>query len=211
MKLFSAEPSPFGRKIKLALWVLGMNDGVEIIQTKTADPDSENRKQNPLGKIPTLKTDAGPIYDSRVIIDYLNEKSGQNILIPASGDARAQVQTRSALMNGILDAAILMVYEGRMRPEGMQVQTVLDYQKDKIIRSLTYIQSLKPEYKKGKHPDIGDIGLACVVDYLDLRKVIDWRDYAPSLSGFMMSFSQDVPGYHETLPEGIAPASWRNL
>ena len=65
MKLFTAGPSPFGRKVKLALHVLGLHDQVEIIATDTSQPDSENRALNPLGKIPTLLTDEGPLFDSR--------------------------------------------------------------------------------------------------------------------------------------------------
>ena len=65
MKLFTAGPSPFGRKVKLALHVLGLQDQVEIIATDTSQPDSENRALNPLGKIPTLLTDEGPLFDSR--------------------------------------------------------------------------------------------------------------------------------------------------
>ena len=65
MRLFTAGPSPFGRKVVLALHVTGLQDQVDIIATNTAEPDSENRRLNPLGKIPTLVTDEGPLFDSR--------------------------------------------------------------------------------------------------------------------------------------------------
>ncbi len=210
MKLFSAGASPFGRKIKLALHVLNLTGDVQVIATDTSQPDSENRKHNPLGKIPTLLTEDGTvIYDSRVIIDYLNERGGGNILVPASGNDRVNVLTRAALMDGIMDAAILVVYEGRMRPEGMQVQSFVDYQRGKIERALAAIEAGKPVYSSGKTPNAAEIGLACVIDYLDLRGVVNWRDHAPSLTGYITEFSKAVPGYHDTLPEGIAAADWR--
>jgi len=209
MKLFSAGASPFGRKVKLALYVLDMINDVDIIATDTSQPDTENRKLNPLGKIPTLLTDEQPIYDSRVIMDHLDRLAGGNKLFPASGAERTKALTDAALMDGIMEAAILIVYEGRMRPEGMQVQSIIDYQRDKIIRALTAIEAGKPAYQSGAMPNAAEIALACVVDYLDLRAIIDWRQYAPSLVDYMMDFSKSVPGYHESLPEGVPAANWR--
>ena len=209
MKLNTAGPSPFGRKIKIALHVLSLKDTVELVMVDTADPSSENRRQNPLGKIPTLVTDEGAIYDSRVILDYLNELSEGHKLWPASGAGRHQTLTRAALMDGAMDAAILIVYEARMRPADMRVESFVSYQRDKIIRALEYIKAHLEDYQNGAQPDAADIGLACLIDYLDFRQQLNWRDYAPSLEGWMMKFAADVPGYHDTLPEGVSPASFR--
>ena len=159
MRLFTAGPSPFGRKVVLALHVTGLQDQVDIIATNTAEPDSENRRLNPLGKIPTLVTDEGPLFDSRVILEAIDRFAGGDRLLPAVGPKRTTVQTRIALIDGIMDAAILIVYEGRMRPEGMQVQSVLDYQRGKIERSLAYLEDQALQYNKGKNPDAADIGL----------------------------------------------------
>jgi glutathione S-transferase len=209
MKLFSAGPSPFGRKVKLALHALNLFNEVEIIATDTSKPDTENRKQNPLGKIPTLVIDDTAIFDSRVILDHLDGMAGGNKLFPASGSARTEVLVRAALYDGIMDAGILIVYEGRMRPDGMQVQSVIDYQRDKIIRSLKAIEASCLSYKSGNMPNAAEIGLACAVDYMDFRELADWRTHAPSIEQFMMDFAASAPGYKQTLPEGIADAPWR--
>ena len=210
MKLFSAGASPFGRKVKLALHVLSLEAEAEIIPTDTSQPDTENRKQNPLGKIPTLISEGMAIYDSRVILDYLDGKAGGGKLFPAGGTERARTLIQAALTDGMMDAAILIVYEGRMRPEGMQVASILDYQRGKLERSLQALEAKSITYNNGASPDAGEIGLACVLDYLDLRAIIDWRALAPSLQAYMTVFAASVPGYHDTLPDGIPDAPWRN-
>jgi len=210
MKLFTAGPSPFGRKVALALHVLGLDEQVDIVATNTADPDSENRALNPLGKIPTLLTDEGPLFDSRVILEALDRFSGGNQLLPADGPERAAVQTRVALIDGILEAALLIVYEARLRPEDMQVQSVLDSQRQKIERGLAYLDSLDLTYSNAGTPDASDIGLACALDYLEFRQVADWQALAPSLVGWITDFAAAVPGYKQTLPDGIADAPWRS-
>ena len=209
MKLLTAGPSPFGRKIQIALDVVGLTDKVELVAVDTSAPDSENRKLNPLGKIPTLVADNNAIFDSRVIIDYLHQNASASSLIPADNAARTRVLTRAAMMDGILDAAILVVYESRMRPEDKYVESFVDYQRGKIIRSLALLESEKPVYNKGASPDIADITLACVIDYLDFRKQVNWRDHAPSLESWITGFAASVPSYHPSLPEGIDPAPWR--
>ena len=209
MKLFSAGPSPFGRKVKIALHVLSIMTDVEVIATDTSQPDSENRKQNPLGKIPTLLADAKAIYDSRVILEYLDNRAGGAKLFPAHEPERTDILVQAALADGIMDASILIVYENRMRPEGMQVASVLDYQRGKIERSLHALEAQSLVYDNGTMPNAAEIGLACVIDYLDLRAILDWRVHAPSMQGFMTAFAASVPGYHETLPEGIPDAPWR--
>lgn len=209
MSLFTADPSPFGRKVALALHVTGLQDQVELIATDTADPNSENRRLNPLGKIPTLVTDEGPLFDSRVILEALDRLAGGNRLLPAAGPKRTTAQARIALIDGIMDAAVLIVYEGRLRPKGMQVQSIIDYQQGKIERSIAYLEGQALRYDKGKNPDAADIGLACLLDYLDLRQVFDWQVAAPSLVNWITDFATSVSGYKDTLPEGIASAPWR--
>lgn len=208
MILNTAGPSPFGRKIKIALSVLGRSD-VEFVTVDTADPNSDNRKQNPLGKIPTLITEHGPLYDSRVIIEYLHDVAENSPLIPVQQPERSLVLRQSALADGMMDAAILVVYETRMRPEDKYVESFVDYQRQKIIRGLEYLEAQNESYQGAAQPNIADISLACLIDYLDFRKQVNWRDYAPSLAQWMTDFASQVPGYHDSLPEGIDPAPWR--
>ncbi|MGB2021188.1 MAG: glutathione S-transferase family protein [Candidatus Puniceispirillaceae bacterium] len=209
MKLFSAGPSPFGRKVKVALHVLSLMSNVEVVATDTSQPDTENRKQNPLGKIPTLLADGKAIYDSRVILEYLDSKAGGGKLFPSHGPERIDLLVQAALADGIMDAGILIIYENRMRPEGMQVASIMDYQRGKIERSLQALEAQSLVYENGPMPNAAEIGLACAIDYLDLRAIVDWRAHSPSMRGFMTAFAASVPGYHDTLPEGIPDAPWR--
>ena len=198
MILYTATPSPFGRKVKLAAHCLGLIDRITPRLTNTNDPDDKIRTLNPLGKIPALVTDDITLYDSRVIMEYLDSMAGGGKLLPPSGAARFEVLTRAAKMDGMMDAALLVVYESRFRPEGMQVDSWLATQRGKIIRGLESIGDAG--YGNGAMPDLGDIGLACLLDYLDFRKQVEWRDHAPHLVSWMTDFAAAVPGYEETLP-----------
>ena len=200
MQLLSSPSSPFGRKVKIATYILGFDDQVKAVLTDTLDPNDSICEVNPLGKIPALEDDGTTYYDSRVIMEYLDAKAGGGKIIPASGPARYEVLTRAALMDGILDAAILVIYERRMRPEDKYVESVVERQRGKIIRGLEVIAAKNPSYSNGAMPDIGEIGLACVLDYLDFRKQVNWRDYAPHLASWLTDFAAAVPGYEESMP-----------
>ena len=122
---------------------------------------------------------------------------------------RIDLLVQAALADGIMDACILIIYENRMRPEGMQVASIMDYQRGKIERSLQALEAQSLVYENGPMPNAAEIGLACAIDYLDLRAIVDWRAHSPSMQGFMTAFAASVPGYHDTLPEGIPDAPWR--
>ena len=200
MQLRSSPSSPFGRKVKMATYILGFDDQVTPVLTDTLDPNDSICEVNPLGKIPALEDDGATYYDSRVIMEYLDTKAGGGKIIPASGPARFEALTRAALMDGILDAAILVIYERRMRPEDKYVESVVERQRGKIIRGLEAIAAKKPSYSNGAMPDIGEIGLACVLDYLDFRKQVNWRDHAPNLASWLADFAAAVPGYEDSMP-----------
>lgn len=198
MILYSAPASPFGRKVKLAAHCLGMIDRLTVQATDTRNPQDEIRNVNPLGKIPALVAEGQTLYDSRVIMEYLDSLAGGGKLAPASGAARFEVLTCAAKMDGMMDAALLIVYEARFRPDGMQVDSVLQSQRDKIIRGFATIGDVA--YTNGAMPDLGEIGLACLLDYLDFRQQMDWRDHAPQLVTWMQDFAAAVPGYDVTRP-----------
>ncbi|MDA9958875.1 glutathione S-transferase family protein [Alphaproteobacteria bacterium] len=200
MQLRSSPSSPFGRKVKMATYILGLDDQVTPVLTDTLDPNDSICEVNPLGKIPALEDDGTTYYDSRVIMEYLDAKAGGGKIIPASGPARFEALTRAALMDGILDAAILVIYERRMRPEDKYVESVVERQRGKIIRGLEVIAAQNPSYGNGAMPDIGEIGLACVLDYLDFRKQVNWRDHTPNLASWLADFAAAVPGYDESMP-----------
>ncbi len=102
------------------------------------DPADVLRRDNPLGKIPTLVTDDGSaVFDSRVILEYLDHVAGGDRLIPAKWPARLEAITMQALCDGVMDASILIVYEARHRPAELHHQPWLEYQRGKIVRGLT--------------------------------------------------------------------------
>ena len=210
MILRSSPPSPFGRITKIAAHVLGLYDQITVEFTDTNDANDSIRAQNPLGKIPALILDDGRvIYDSRVIVEYMDSLAGGGKIIPSSGDARFETMTRTALMSGLLDAAILVLYEARFRPEEKHVPEWVEYQREKITRALNAIADMAPKYTNGAMPDMGEIALACALDYLDYRKQANWRDFCPDMAQWMTDFAASVPGYKSTLPEDIDPAPWR--
>ena len=200
MKFFTSPSSPFGRKVKIAAHVLGLWDELVEFPINTLDPESGISDVNPLGKIPALQDNDLTLYDSRVIMEYLDSKAGSGKIIPVAGSARFDVLKRAALTDGILDAAVLVVYETRMRPENKYVDTYVARQREKIIRGLKRVVSTTAVYRSGPMPDVGEIGLACVLDYLDFRQQINWRDYSPSLADWLNDFAAVVPGYQGSLP-----------
>src|SRR5215212_6456291 len=168
MILRSSPPSPFGRKIKLAIGILGFGKEVTIEKADPTDANDSLRKQNPLGKIPALIIENGTVlYDSPVILEYLDHRAGPGKIIPQEADARFAALTLEALCDGILDACILLVYEGRWRPAEMAVQKWVDYQADKVKRAFDALEAAPPALDA--MPSVGQITLACALGYQDLR------------------------------------------
>src|SRR5438270_12350916 len=112
MILRSSPPSPFGRKIKLAIGILGFDKEVGVEKADPTDANDSIRKQNPLGKIPALIIENGTVlYDSPVILDYLDHRGGGDKIIPREPNARFAALTLQALREGIFDAGIPPVLE----------------------------------------------------------------------------------------------------
>ena len=195
MMLRSSSASPFARKIRVAAEVLAMSDRIEIAPTDTSDPSGALLAQNPLGKIPTLVLENGSaIFDSSVILEFLDFLAGGNKLIPA-GEERFEVLTRAALADGVIDAAILIVYEKRWRDASAHSARWLDHQNGKIARGLAMLES------SASHPtktDVAAIALACALGYLDLRFAGGWRNKHPKLVGWLEAFSAAVPAFEAT-------------
>ncbi len=117
MILRNSAPSPFGRKIRIAVKLLGLDKDVEIRAAEPTDPNDDLRQQNPIGKVPTLIGDDGAAYyDSRVILEYLDVRAGGGRIIPRDGKARFDALRLQALCDGICDASLLQIYETRFRP-----------------------------------------------------------------------------------------------
>ncbi|CAN0483349.1 unnamed protein product, partial [Scytosiphon promiscuus] len=120
MILRTSPSSPFGRQIQVAAGILQLSDRIHVEDVELNDPQETVRQQNPLGKIPVLINEDGmAIYDSRVILEYLDFIAGGAKLVP-KGEARFPALTLHALASGITDAAVMNVYETRFRPAEQQ-------------------------------------------------------------------------------------------
>src|SRR5262245_15044075 len=116
MKLMSSLLSPYVRKVRIAAAMKGLTDRIELVPVDTNVPDnSVINRANPLAKVPALLVGDVAIYDSHVICEYLDSLAAAPVLFPKEAQARLKTLTLGALGDGILDAALLVVYEKRFR------------------------------------------------------------------------------------------------
>ncbi|HRD76862.1 MAG TPA: glutathione S-transferase [Hyphomicrobiaceae bacterium] len=199
MKLLSSPLSPYGRKVKMTALMKGVMGDIELVPADTNKGDNTLNAQNPLGKIPCLIPAGGSaIYDSHVICEYLDSLKPAPALFPKSGTERWKTLTMGALGDGILDAALLLVYEKRFRPETMLVQAWVDRQQAKIDRALGQLEKAPPAY--GNSPDYGHVTIAAALGYLDFRHEGKWRKSHPKLVAWLDGFAKVVPAFGETKP-----------
>ncbi|MGL5114745.1 MAG: glutathione S-transferase family protein [Beijerinckiaceae bacterium] len=197
MILRSAPPSPFGRKVKIAAAILGLAADIKVVQTDTVDPADPLRRDNPLGKIPTLVVEDGLcVYDSRVILSYLDMRAGGGRIFPKDGQERIRAEILQALADGLMDAALAQVYETRWREPEQHVRKWLDHQAGKVGRTLAALEAEPPALVGDLH--VGHIAVACALGYLDLRFAGDWRQAHPRLVAWLDAFSALVPAFEAT-------------
>jgi glutathione S-transferase len=144
--------------------------------------------QNPLGKIPALeRADGTSLYDSRVITRYLDDHFGGK-MYPAA-PRLWETLTLEATADGILDAAILMVYEMRVRPEEKRLDTWVEGQWAKIARALDALENRWISHLHGPL-DIGQIAVGCALSYVDFRHdARNWREGRPALAAWEAGFA----------------------
>lgn len=201
MKLWQSAPSPFARKVRVCALELGLARRIEEITVTVAPskPNLELARENPLIKIPALKTDDGIVlYDSRVICEYLDALAGGNRMFPAAGAARWDALRRQALGDGILDAGILRRYELAQRPEALQWADWLAGQQAKIDHALDAAEREAGAW--GEAFDIGHVTLGCALAWLDFRfPDSGWRTKRPRLAEWHARVSAR-PSFVQTPP-----------
>jgi glutathione S-transferase len=198
MILRASPTSPFARKARMAALRLKLADKVEVMWADPTNPDDVLRKENPLGKIPTLiTTDGVAIYDSRVILEYLDHLAGGGIIIPDGWPARLDVLTTQALCDGVMDAGILIVYEARHRPEAIHHPPWLDYQRSKMVRGLAVFAKKPPD---PTHFNVATIAAACMLGHIDVRKQVDWRKDFATLVPWLDTFRATHKEFDATAP-----------
>lgn len=195
-----ASASPFVRKVRIAAAVLGLDAGIKLAPADPVDPKDDLRTQNPLGKIPALILEDGTVlYDSRVILEYLDHRAGGGRIIPDAPAARFAALRQQALCDGILDAGVLRVYEGRWRDPARQEPKWVEHQTGKMARALAVLEQNPPGIDAPPH--VGQIAAACALGYLDLRFEGAWRKDHPGLVAWLDRFAAAVPSYAATRPD----------
>ena len=178
MKLFYSPASPYARKPVVLLHELGQIDAVEIatIATTAFDTDEGLKAANPLGKIPSLQRDYGAtLYDSRVITGFLNDHF-QGSFYP-QGAGKWENLTLEATGDGIMDSAVSMAYERRLRPENEQSDDWVEAQWEKVARALDVLNARWMSHLSGP-VSMAHISVACALSYLNFRH--DARGWAAS-------------------------------
>ena len=197
MILRSSAPSPFGRKVVIAANLLGLAAEMTVEKADPADAGDTLRQQNPVGKIPILILDDGAtLFDSRVILEYLDHRAGGGKIIPRQAEARFAALRLQALADGVTDASLLVLYEGRFRPAERHEPKWLDYQNDKIKRGFAALEASPPPVDP--LPDVGQIALACLLGHRDLRFKGAWRADHPKLVAWLDRFAAQVPAFETT-------------
>jgi glutathione S-transferase len=196
--LRSSLTSPFVRKIRMVVEVLGLTERVTLQPADPYDEDDPLRVQNPLGKYPCLVCEDGSsVFDSSVILEYLQEVAQTNCLLPVQGPQRIKMLVQTRLADGIIDAGALVIYENRYHEEGHVSQKWLHYQRAKIWRALSAFEASPPS---SRETTAVSIGLACALGFLDKRQIVNWRPACPRLCCWLEEFAANEPAYERTSP-----------
>ena len=203
MKLIGSTSSPYVRKVRVVMAEKKLDYTFVLDDVWTAA--STVSSANPLGKVPCLVMEGGEaLFDSRVIVEYLDTLSPVGKLIPAMGRERAEIKTWEALADGLLDAAVSARLEAHWdgRTKAQRSQAWIDRQTTKIhgaLRAMSQGLGEKP-YCSGIHLSLADIAVGCALGYLDFRfPELDWRAEYPNLTRLHDKLVQR-PSFQETVP-----------
>jgi glutathione S-transferase len=200
MKLVTSLTSPYGRKVRVVLLEKKIPFHLQVENPWL--PDSPVAALNPLGKVPVLVLEDGvSVFDSRVIVEYLDHVSPVAHLIPAEPRSRMIVRGVEALADGVTDAAVALFLE-RKRPPEQQSSDWLVLQEKALFRGLEALSEAlgeKPWYL-GNSMTLADVAGGCTLGYLNLRfPEIDWRDAHPNLARLADKLAARA-SFMETMP-----------
>ncbi|WP_420585647.1 glutathione S-transferase [Ruegeria sp.] len=200
MKLYHSPTSPYVRKVMVLLHETEQLQDVELetVASTPVSPAAPLLSKAPLTKVPALERSDGPtLFDSRVICAFLDARAKAGMY--PEGSARWDVLTLEALADGILDAALLMTYEARLRPEDKQWDDWVEAQWVKIDRACAVLNQRWMAHLSGPL-DMGQIAVGCALGYLDLRHdARGWRKGNDALAAWYAEFSAR-PSMVETRP-----------
>lgn len=186
MKLIGSNASPYVRKVRVVMAEKRLD--YQFLQEDVWAPDTTIASSNPLGKVPCLVMEGGEaMFDSRVIVEYLDTLSPVGKLIPQQGRERAEVKTWEALADGVMDAGVLCRLEATWagRAEGERSQTWMDRQRAKMVGGIAAMAKGlgdKP-FCSGIHLSLSDIAVGCALGWIEFRfPDIDWRSQYSNLA-----------------------------
>ena len=200
MKLIGSHTSPFTRKVRIVLAEKKIEYDFEIDSPWVEDSKVPN--VNPLGKIPVLLLDDNtPLFDSRVIVEYIDNVTPNSKLFPATNRERTEVKRWEALADGLCDAAVSALLEAK-RPKKEQSASWIIRQRDKVSRSLVFMASELGEksFCMGTHFSLADIAVGTALGYLVFRfPDINWQESHPNLDKLYTKLIQR-PSFAESIP-----------
>lgn len=200
MKLLYTPNSPYARKVRIV--ALEKHIDIELQEVVLADADCPVKNYNPLGKVPVLVLDDNDsVYDSKVIVEYLDNRAPGTHLIPIDNTNKIAVRRWEALADGVCDAAIAAMLEAR-RDEAQQSQANIDKQLAKVMLGLEVLNLdiTKKKWCVNETFSLADIALGCTLGYLDLRfKTLQWQDKFPNLAKHY-SVLVKRPSFKQTVP-----------
>ena len=201
MKLYVSPTSPFVRKVQVLIHEAAITGiATESVAGTPVAPGTMPVDHNPLGKIPTLILDDGrALFDSRVICRYLDDHAKAGLY--PQGDRLWDTLALEAMADGMLEAAVLMVYEVRTRPEERRYAPWVESQWAKAARALDVAETRFATHLTGPL-DMGQIALGVALSYMDFRHdARNWREGRPLLEGWEASFAAR-PAMQATVPQG---------
>ncbi len=201
LRLIGSLTSPYVRKVRIVMAEKRIEHYLDLEDVWA--PDTKIQDANPLGKVPCLiMEDGGAVFDSRVIVEYLDTMTPVSKLVPPNGRERAEVRTWEALADGVIDALILTRLEQTQRPSDHQSQKWIDRQMGKVNAGLAAMSrglGEKP-WCNGHGYTLADIAVGCALGYLDFRfPHIKWRDSYPNLAKLQEKLLAR-PSFAETQP-----------
>lgn len=203
MKLIGSLASPYVRKVRVVMAEKKLD--YQLVLDNVWAQDTTVAQFNPLGKVPCLLMEAGePMFDSRVIVEYLDTLSPVGKLIPQQGRERAEVKTWEALADGLLDAAVLVRLENTWdgRTDEQRCPAWVERQMGKIHKSLKVMSQGLAEkpFCSGIHLSLSDIAVGCALAWLEYRfPQLQWRADYPNLSKLLDKLSLR-PSFADTKP-----------
>lgn len=205
MKLIGSATSPYVRKVRIVMAEKKLD--FQFILEDVWAANTTITSSNPLGKVPCLVMEGGEaVFDSRVIVEYLDTLSPVGKLIPTQGRERAEVKTWEALADGLVDAAILARLEATWsgRSAKQRSEAWIDRQMGKIEATLKAMSTGLGDkaFCSGIHFSLSDVAVGCALGYLDLRFTqVKWRELYPNLTKLQDKLMQR-PSFAETIPPG---------